>query len=129
MLNGLGGRLMECARKRTQFVSDRLVEQILEGRKTASVAELGTLELAEDEYNSALVCGEVYDVYDSHLVRRCAIRVVAMEVCRWDTIPERLWRGETNENADEFRADHVDYFGNPKHDFEFVAYYFERVSN
>lgn len=119
---------MELARKRIQFVSDRLVEQILEGRKTASVAELGTLELAEDEYNSALVCGEIYDVYDSHLARRCAIRVVAMEVCRWDTIPERLWRGETNLCADEFRADHVDYFGDPKDDFEFVAYYFERVS-
>ena len=118
---------MSNGRKRTQFVSDRLVEQIIDGRKTASVAELGTLELAEDEYNSALVCGEVYDVYDSHLVPRCAIRVMAMEVCRWDTIPERLWRGETNENVDEYRADHVDYFGNPKDDFEFVAYYFERV--
>jgi uncharacterized protein YhfF len=118
---------MDASRKRIQFVSDRLVEQILEGRKTASVAELGALELPEDEYNSALVCGELYDVYDSHLVPRCTIRIVAMEVCRWDRLPERLWRGETNESADEFRADHVDYFDDPKDDFEFVAYYFERV--
>jgi hypothetical protein len=33
--------------------------------------------------------------------------------------------GETNASADEFRADHMDYFSNPGGDFEFVAYYFE----
>ena len=48
-----------------------------------------------------------------------------MELCRWDSIPERLWRGETNTSADEFRADHVDYFSDPDGGFEFVAYYFE----
>ena len=50
-----------------------------------------------------------------------------MELCRWDAIPERLWRGETNLSADEFRADHVDYFGDGEEipgDYEFVAYYF-----
>jgi uncharacterized protein YhfF len=108
-------------------VSDSLVEQIVGGRKTASVADLGEVDVKEDEYNDALVVGEYYDVYDSELVNRATIRIVAMEVCRWDAIPERLWRGETNENADGFREDHVDYFGNPEEDFEFVAYYFERV--
>jgi len=114
-------------RKRIQFVSDRLVEQVVEGRKTASVAGVGEVELAEDEYNSALVVGDYYDVYDSALKSRCTIRIVAMELCRWDAIPERLWRGETNVSADEFRQDHLDYFQNPADDFEFVAYYFERV--
>jgi hypothetical protein len=51
-----------------------------------------------------------------------------MELCRWDTIPERLWRGETNTSPDGFREDHLEYFGNPSGDFEFVAYYFELVS-
>jgi len=110
---------------RIQFVSDALVEQIIEGRKTASVVELGEVDIAEDEYNDALVVGRYYDVYDSKLERRAAIRVVAMELCRWDSIPERLWRGETNSDADEFRSDHEEYFGAPDEDFEFVAYYFE----
>ena len=116
--------------KRIQFVSDRLVEQILEGRKTASVAGLGEVEFPEDEGNSALVCGDFYHVLDSHRTVRCTIRIVALELCRWDSIPERLWRGETNGCADEFREDHLDYFGdgNPlPDDFEFIAYYFERV--
>lgn len=109
---------------RMQFVSDALVEQIIEGRKTASVVELGKVDIAEDEYNDALVVGRYYDVYEGKLERRATIRVVAMELCRWDSIPERLWRGETNSNADEFRSDREEYFGAPDEDFEFVAYYF-----
>lgn len=111
--------------QRIQFVSDALVQQIVEGRKTASVVALDEVNVAEDEYNDALVVGQYYDVYDSKLERRATIRVVAMELCRWDSIPERLWRGETNANADEFRSDHEEYFGAPDEDFEFVAYYFE----
>lgn len=111
--------------RRIQFVSDNLVEQIIEGRKTASVVHLHEVDVDEDEYNNALVVGKYYDVYDSLLIKRCTIRIVAMELCRWDTIPERLWRGETNSNADEFREDHLDYFTNPTDDFEFIAYYFE----
>ena len=113
--------------RRIQFVSDSLVEQIVQGKKTASVAELGQVDVAEDEYNDALVVGEYYDVFDSTLTRRATIRIVAMELCRWDTIPERLWRGETNTDADEFRRDHEEYFSQPGPDFEFVAYYFHRA--
>jgi uncharacterized protein YhfF len=114
-------------RKRIQFVSDRLVEQIIQGRKTASVAGLGEVDKDQGEYDNALVVGEYYDVYDSALVCRCTIRIVGMELCQWNKIPERLWRGETNANAEEFREDHRDYFDNPADDFEFVAYYFELV--
>ena len=110
---------------RIQFVSDALVDQIVAGQKTASVVAVGEVDVAEDEYNDALVVGRHYDVYDSRLERRATIRIVALEFCRWDSIPERLWRGEANANADEFRSDHEEYFGDPDDDFEFVAYYFE----
>jgi uncharacterized protein YhfF len=114
---------------RIQFVSDVLVHQIVDGRKTASVVAIADVDVAEDEYNDALVVGRYYDVYDSQLKHRTTIRIVAMELCRWDSVPERLWRGETNTSADEFRSDHVEYFGNPGADFEFVAYYFEVVTD
>jgi len=83
--------------------------------------------VAEDDYNDALVVGACYDVYDSSRIRRATLRIVAMELCRWDDIPERLWRGEGNRSADEFRSDHRGYFNDPTSDFEFVAYYFEQV--
>ncbi len=57
----------------------------------------------------------------SELERRATIRTTAMEVCRWDSIPERLWRGEMNSSSDEFRSDHEEYFGSPDDDFKFVA--------
>ena len=115
--------------KRIQFVSDQLVEQIIEGRKKASVVTLEEVNVDEDDYNSALVCGEYYAVYDSQLVKRCTIRIVAMELCSWNSIPERLWRGETNQSAEEFKEEHIDYFNNPKDDFEFIAYYFKLVDH
>jgi uncharacterized protein YhfF len=113
------------AHRRIQFVSDALVQQIVEGKKTASVVRLGEVDVADGDYDDPLVVGEIYDVYDSALAVRATIRIVAMELCRWDAIPERLWHGETNSSADEFRADHMDYFDNPNPGFEFVAYYFE----
>jgi uncharacterized protein YhfF len=115
------------AHRRIQFVSDALVQQIVDGRKTASVVPLGEVDVADGDYDDPLVVGEIYDVYDSALAVRATIRIVAMELCRWDDIPERLWLGETNSSAGEFRADHGDYFDNPQPDFEFVAYYFELV--
>ncbi len=71
--------------------------------------------------------GHYYEVFDSLLNPRCVIRITGLEICRWDNIPEQLWRGETNDNPDEFRADHIEYFDNPDDDFEFVAYYFHII--
>ncbi len=113
--------------KRIQFVSDDLVQQIVEGRKTASTEWLDRINNSDDEYDDPLVVGEYYDVYDSNFQMRATIRVIAMELYRWEDIPERLWRGETNNNAEEFRKDHLDYFNNPKDGFEFIAYYFKLI--
>lgn len=113
--------------KRIQFVSDQLIEQIIDKKKTASVASLESLVHDEDDYNHAIIVGEFYDVYDSKLVKRCTIRITSVELCQWNYIPERLWRGENNKNAYEFREDHREYFNYPQASFEFAAYYFQLV--
>jgi uncharacterized protein YhfF len=115
--------------RRIQFVSDTLAQQIADGSKTASVVRLGEVDQAGGDYDDPLVVGEYYDVYDSSLIVRATFRIVGMELCRWDDIPERLWRGETATSADGFRRDHLEYFGNPEPGFEFVAYYFERCED
>ena len=91
---------------RIQFVSDALVEQIVDAQKTASVVPVDEVDVAEDEYNDALLVGRYYDVYDSGLTRRATIRISAMELCRWDSIPVRLWQGETHLSADDLRQEH-----------------------
>ena len=119
--------MSEHRRRRIQFVSDALVQQIVDGIKTASVVGLGEADIADGDYDDPLVVGEFYDVYDSALTVQASIRLVAMELCRWDAIPERLWRGEGNVDVDEFKADHEDYFDNPTDEFEFIAFYFEKA--
>lgn len=116
-------------RRKIQFDFDSLVQQIVEGRKTASVVRLGEVDISDGDYDDPLVVGEYYDVYDSKLKPRATIRITAMEMCRWDNIPERLWRGETNQNADEFRQDHLYFFDNISPDLEFVAFYFELIKD
>ncbi|NJP12274.1 MAG: ASCH domain-containing protein [Leptolyngbyaceae cyanobacterium RU_5_1] len=112
--------------KRIQFVSDDLVGQIVEGRKTASCVWLDQLG-DEDDYNHALTVGEYYTVCNLNKQPVCKIRILCMELCTWNKIPARLWRGETNTSASEFRSDHVEYFNHPSDEFEFVAYYFKLV--
>lgn len=117
---------MSQSEKRMSFTMDRLIDQIIEGRKTASAEwlhEQGEL----DEWDSELRVGDVYTVCDSNRTPRCRIRVTSIRLCRWDAIPEWLFRGETNDNAQEFRDDHVDYFNDPQDEFEFVGYEFELI--
>ena len=113
--------MSERRRRRIQFVADALVQEIVDGVKTASAVELGEADIADGDYDDPLVVGEFYDVYDSALTVQATIRIVAMELCRWDAIPERLWRGEGNVYAEAFKTDHEAYFDNPSDGFEFIA--------
>ena len=113
---------------RMQWSDSRLIEQIIDGHKTATVRRLAESE-GIDEYNTALHVGEVYQVYDANRQPRVAIRLTAVELATWGNLPEELWRrdpavsGEVSEAA--FRADHDGYFGYPSGGFEFLALYFD----
>lgn len=114
------------ATRRITFSSDHLVDQIIEGRKTAS-AEWVQRQGEIDEWDAALEVGTVYAVCDSQRTVRCTIRLTSIRLCRWDSIPQWLWKGETNSTPEEFQSDHLDYFDNPGNDFEFVGFEFELV--
>ncbi len=115
---------------RMQWLDGRLIDQIVAGRKTATVRRLEE-STGIDGYNTALHVGAVYQVYDAERQARVAIRLTAIELARWGDLPEALWRrdpavsGEVSEVA--FRSDHAGYFGDPDNDFEFLALYFKLV--
>ena len=115
---------------RMQWLDRRLIEQIIDGRKTATVRRLPE-SAGIDDYNTALHVGAVYQVYDAERQPCVAIRLTAVELARWGDLPEALWRrdpavsGETSEAA--FRADHAAFFDYPSDDFEFLALYFDPV--
>ncbi|MEM7624896.1 MAG: ASCH domain-containing protein [Planctomycetota bacterium] len=113
---------------RVSFTHDRLIDQIIEGRKTATVERLNEQGYL-DEWDTGLEVGAVYQVYDSNRTARCRVKITAIRLCVWGDIPEWLWRGETNSNPDEFRADHLEYFGEVADDFEFVGIEFHLVKD
>ena len=114
-----------------QWLDRRLIEQIIDGRKTATVRRLPE-SAGIDDYNTALHVGAVYQVYDADCQPRVAIRLTAVELASWSDLPEALWRrdpavsGEVSEKA--FRADHAGFFDHPSGDFEFLALYFDPIS-
>ena len=109
-----------------------LIEQIIDGVKTATVTRLEWQD-GYDEFSTALRVGETYAVYDGEHRARCRVRITALELARWGEIPEHLWRrdpattGETSRAA--FVHDHDEFFGYPDPDFEFLAVYFQRVDD
>ena len=115
---------------RIRWSENRLVEQIIDGSKTAT-AWLIESGLGVDQYNTPLHVGLVYTIYDAATRPRCRVRITGIELARWGSIPERLWRADpaiTGEiGLEPFRQDHINYFGQPDDDFEFLAIYFELV--
>ncbi len=113
-----------------QWYDEALIDQIVDGSKTATVR---TIESGQglDAFNTPLHVGANYTVYNQALEPRCRVRVTAIELVRWDAIPERLWRRDPAASGavslEAFLADHDDYFGNPDGGFEFLAVYFDPV--
>lgn len=115
---------------RMQWYDETLIDQIIAGAKTATVRPIAWSE-GLDAFNTPLHVGAVYTVYNREEVARCHLRVTAIELVRWDAIPETLWRRDPAASGavslEAFIADHDDYFGNPDDGFEFLAVYFDRV--
>jgi uncharacterized protein YhfF len=117
---------------RMQWYDETLIDQIIAGTKTATVRPLEWSE-GLDAFNTALHVGATYTVYNEAKVAQCQVRVSAIELARWDTIPEALWRRDPAASGavslEAFIADHDDYFGNPADDFEFLALFFDRIDS
>ena len=101
---------------RMQWNDATLIDQIVEGTKTATVRPLESSE-GLDEYNTAIHCGATYTVYDRDRVSRCHVRITAIQLVTWGTIPEALWRRDPAASGmvslQAFRTDHWDYFNQP----------------
>lgn len=115
---------------RIRWTDLTLVEQIVDGRKTATAWPIEAA-LGVDAYNTPIHVGYVYTVYDPETTPRCRIRITQVELVRWGDIPERLWHEDpaiTGEvSLEAFVEDHLDYFEQPDDAFEFLAIYFELI--
>lgn len=99
--------------KRTQFWGedendDRLIRQILEGRKTATACPAEIYYEPDGEFeDGGFVVGDLVEVYDLKGILRCTIEITEYYTTKFGEIPEKLWRGECNVSAEEFQKDHI----------------------
>jgi len=110
-------------RKRTQFWGenkddDRLICQILEGEKTATACPAHLYYLSDGDYDDGgYEKGDIVEVYDLKERLRCLIQITEVYEARFGEIPERLWKGENNSNAQEFKRDHLSCWSNNRQSF------------
>lgn len=122
-------------RKRTQFWGadpddDRLVREIIAGKKTATVCPADEYDTPAGEFDDGgMAVGDLVEVYDLRGRRRCVIRVTEVYPLRFGDIPEKLWRGEVCASAEDFRAAHRRAWPHLAldDDFALIATHFELV--
>jgi uncharacterized protein YhfF len=99
--------------KRTQFWGkdendDRLILQIIAGKKTATVCPSEIYSLPEGDYeDGGFVKGDIVEVYDLKERLRCIIKITEVYETAFGDIPEKLWKGECNNSEEEFKDDHI----------------------
>lgn len=124
--------MMERAR-RMQFWGedendDRLIVEILEGKKTATVSSAEKYYLADGEYDDGgYLTGELVDVYDLKGQLRCRVRITKVYPLLFGKIPKELWQGEACHSAAHFQEVHRQSW--PDYDlsdeFELIATHFK----
>ncbi|MBN2388487.1 MAG: ASCH domain-containing protein [Anaerolineales bacterium] len=121
--------------KRIQFWGedendDRLVVEILEGKKTATVCKADEYYESDGEFDDGgLETGDLVDVFDLKQQLRCRIRITDVYPVLFGKIPERLWMGEVCQSAEHFQEAHRHCWldNDLTDDFELVAIHFELV--
>jgi len=99
--------------KRTQFWGadendDRLILQIIDGKKTATACPAEIYYEPDGDYeDGGFEVGDIVEVYDLKGKIRCLIEITEYYTTAFGSIPEKLWRGEGNINAEEFKEDHI----------------------
>lgn len=121
--------------KRTQFWGidendDRLVQHIIEGRKTATACPATEYNLSAGDFDDGgYEVGDIVEVYDLKKKFRCTIKITEVYSTKFGNIPDKLWIGECNSSADEFREDHRSCWSKYEidDDFEMMINHFELV--
>lgn len=121
--------------KRVQFWAgkngeERLLAQVLEGRKTASAGLAREWHVPEGNFDDGgYLAGDLVEVYDRHGRMRCHIQITEVYETPFGCIPEKLWRGELCTSAEDFQRGHRQCWDREilTDDTRIVAFHFERV--
>ncbi|MCD6336947.1 MAG: ASCH domain-containing protein [Candidatus Marinimicrobia bacterium] len=123
--------------KRMQFWGqnkddDRLVLEILKGKKTATACKADEYHLPDGDFDDGgWETGDIVEIYDLRERLRCKVKITEVYKCKFGNFPDKLWIGENNTSAEEFRNDHRSCW--PEYDltddFEMMATHFKLIDN
>ena len=89
-------------------IVDRLIAQVLAGDKTATARPASSWGVPRNTYDDAVYeTGDVADLHDNRGVVHARLRITDVYNCRFDSIPEKLWRAEAEISAAAFRDSHI----------------------
>jgi len=109
---------------------DSLPLAVIAGRKTVTADTVEDYFKPYSEYgDGSYETGDLIEVYDLKQRLRCLIRRTNVQIIRFGSIPEGVWRGEGFSSAHEFQEVHIRCL--PQYvlhdDFPFVALHFELI--
>jgi uncharacterized protein YhfF len=109
---------------------DSLPLAVIAGRKTVTADTVEDYYKPYGEYgDGGYETGDLIEVYDQKRRLRCLIRATKVQIIRFGSIPEAVWRGEGFDSAHEFQEVHIRCL--PQHalhdDFRFVTLHVELV--
>jgi len=85
-----------------------LIGQVLDGTKTATARPATSWGVPRNAYDDASVAvGDTVDLFDNAGLVHARLRITDVYECRFDAIPEKLWRAEAEPSAQAFRDAHI----------------------
>lgn len=107
-----------------------LIAQVQGGTKTATARPAASWGVPRNAYDAARFdVGDVADLVDNAGTIHARVRITDVYECRFDAIPEKLWRAEAEPSAQAFRDAHISGWPHLTltDDFILTAIHFERL--
>lgn len=85
-----------------------LIGQVLDGTKTATARPTSSWGIPRNTFDDARFdIGDVANLLDNTGHVHAHLRITDVYTCRFDAIPEKLWRAEAEPSAQAFRESHI----------------------
>jgi len=107
-----------------------LIAQVLDGTKTATARPTSSWGIPRNTFDDARFdIGDVAGLFDNAGHVHAHLRITDVYTCRFDTIPEKLWRAEAEPSAQAFRESHIQGWPDltQTDDIMLTAIHFERL--
>ena len=85
-----------------------LITQVLDGTKTATVCPTSSSGIPRNAFDNARYnIGDCVDLFDNNGYVHARLRITDVYTCRFNAVPEKLWRAEAELRTRAFCEPHI----------------------